>query len=98
MFVLWSNRIKIADWEKVRSNGFLIYRYSIKDDVLLVECLEKKAVETAVRDGKLAGVIERDRLLVPGWVSLTDADDKVAEFVTSADAKFTELRSFVRAK
>ena len=89
---------KMMDWEKLRAKGFLIYRYSIKDDVLLVECMEKKAAETAVNNGKLAGVIQRDRLLIPGSVSLTDTSDNVADFVTSADARFNEVRTLVRVK
>jgi len=75
-------------WTAETVHAFLIFKYQIKDDVLVVQGMDKDAKQRAIESGKIKGVIEKDRFTT---VRFTDTTENLAQFVAEAgDELFSE--------
>ncbi len=82
------NRAKSPDWNKENIKNFLLCKYKIEGDKLMVWLgLDWKAVEAAVRKGELKGTIEKKGNSKKGvFVTLTDGEE-VARFLAKGGDK-----------
>ena len=72
---LKGQRVKLSqDWEAVDSYGF--FRYQVDGDKLLVWGIDEKAKQQAIKDGKIKGVIEKDKP-----AKFIDTTENVARFI-----------------
>jgi hypothetical protein len=75
-------------WTAETVHAYLIFKYQIKDDVLVVQGMDKDAKQRAIESGKIKGVIEKDRFTT---VRFTDSTENLAKFVADVgDELFSE--------
>jgi hypothetical protein len=78
-------------WERPEDSeeGYLFVKYQVEGERIGLGLLRTDAVETAIREGRIQGKIDRN----PSSVQLTDTSEKLQEFVRMNDAAlFEELK------
>ena len=89
---------KVPAWDKVRANGFNIFKYAVKDDSLTFWFVDDEApLKAAVTDGTLKGTVRPQGYLdFAPTVRLKDTTANVADFVAREDEKlFTAPKKVV---
>ena len=71
-------------WTAETVNAYLIYRYRVTADALMVQGIDGDAKKRAVEAGKIKGVIEKDQQGRDIKVCFTDTTENLFKFVIEA--------------
>lgn len=98
--------MKEKGWKPTMIDGYLIFKYTLDEDVLKIRPMDLVAVTKAVRDGRIKGTIAKespdepnvnpaatalgDALENPARVVITDTSENLRRLIASDDAFFVK--------